>query len=120
MQAPSRPFELPEAIRFDNAATVRAAGERFLEDAPQSARISLAALAESNSVTVAVLLGWVRKARALARTLEFVDVPVGLRNIIELYGVTSVLPLENGVSVQAWHAGATAGDPGSEPQQEQQ
>lgn len=95
-------FRIPEIVNFDTAAAVRLAGERFVDQAPAVMRVSLAPLRESNSVVVATLLAWVRHARACAKTLSFVDVPGELRNIIELYGVAGILPLEDGSSAGAW------------------
>jgi phospholipid transport system transporter-binding protein len=95
-------FRMPGVVRFANAGAVRAAGEQFLDDAPDAARISLAELEENNSVVVALLLAWVRHARGLGRTLCYTHVPGDLRNIIELYGVADILPLEDGSSADAW------------------
>jgi phospholipid transport system transporter-binding protein len=96
-------FRVPERVRFDNAVTVRQAGERFLDEAATGpVRISLGQLAERNSVVVALLLAWVRHARERGRTVQFVDVPDDLRNIIELYGVAGILPLEGGGAGTAW------------------
>jgi len=117
MAAPSAEYRVPAVVRFANAAEVRLAGERFLEQAQGPVRVSLAELRENNSVVVALLLAWVRRARALDRTLRIVEVPGDLLNIIELYGVAGVLPLEQGASATAWsvedadqHADAGASD----------
>lgn len=95
-------FRVPERVRFDNAATVRQSGEQFLDAATGPVRISLGQLAERNSVVVALLLAWVRHARARGTTVQFVDVPDDLRNIMELYGVAGLLPLEGGGAGTAW------------------
>jgi len=95
-------FQIPDIVCFDNAAAVRLAGEQFVDQGPAVMRVSLAPLRESNSVVVAMLLAWVRHARARAKTLRFVDVPGDLRNIIELYGVAGILPLEDGGSAGVW------------------
>jgi len=87
-------FDLPEVVRFDNAVDVRLAGERFLDGSSGAVRIGLAALRESNSIVVAVLLAWVRHAAKVGRSLRFHDVPADLRKMIELYGVASLLPIE--------------------------
>ena len=95
-------FQLPERVRFDNAESVRGAGERFLDKVAGAAEFSLGALRESNSVVVALLLAWVRHARARGIPLRFVAIPADLRNIIELYGVADILPLEAGDTGSTW------------------
>jgi phospholipid transport system transporter-binding protein len=87
-------FDLPEIVRLDNAAEVRLAGEQFLDRASGAVRMDLGALRESNSILVAVLLAWVRHAAKLGRTLRYDGVPAELRQIIELYGVANLLPIE--------------------------
>jgi len=87
-------YRLGAVVRYDDVATLRAAGERFIDTTPGVLTFSLAELVESNSVVVALLLAWVRYAGARGRTLQIVDVPQDLRNIIELYGVSTLLPLE--------------------------
>jgi ABC-type transporter Mla MlaB component len=121
MAAPSAEYRVPAVVRFANAAEVRLAGERFLEQAQGPVRISLAELRENNSVVVALLLAWVRRARALDRALRIVDVPGDLLNIIELYGVAGVLPLEQGASGTTWSVedGYQDTEAGAAGQQEQ-
>lgn len=120
MAAASAEYRVPAVVRFANAAEVRLAGERFLEQAQGPVQISLAELRENNSVVVALLLAWVRRARALDRVLRIVEVPGDLLNIIELYGVATVLPLEQGASGTAWSVedGYQATDAGEAGQQE--
>lgn len=95
-------FRLPDSVRYENVLAVRQAGERALDEAPDGVEFSLAPLRESNSVVVALLLAWVRHARAHGKSIRFVEVPTDLRNIIELYGVTGILPLEDGGAARAW------------------
>lgn len=105
-------FRVPAAIDFTNAPAVRRAGEDFLATTSGRARISLAALGQHNSVMVSLLLAWVRRARELERTIEFVGVPEELRNIIDLYGVTDILPLESGSGSAAWTTEDSERSPG--------
>ena len=84
-------YRFPERLTYADAASVRADGERRLSGAPEGLRVSLADL-----------LAWVRHSERLGRSLTLVDVPAELRNIIDLYGVASLLPLEAGGDGQAW------------------
>jgi phospholipid transport system transporter-binding protein len=110
MESGAIEFRVPEAVRFDNAATVRQAGEHFLDASAGAARISLGQLAEKNSVVVALLLAWVRHAREHGKSVQIVDVPDDLRNIIELYGVAEILPLEGSGAGTAWTVSQEAAD----------
>jgi hypothetical protein len=56
--------------------------------------MDLGSVRESNSVLVALLLAWVRHASKAGRTLHFDNVPAELRQIIGLYGVGGLLPIE--------------------------
>lgn len=98
-------FPVPAVIRFDNAAAVRRAGEAFLDGCAGECRFSLAALQESNSVVVALLLAWLRRAHQQNRRIRFADVPADLLNIIDLYGLTELLSLDGG------SAGTTVAEP---------
>jgi phospholipid transport system transporter-binding protein len=93
---------LPDAVRHDDAGPVRLAGERVLDETSGGVEFSLAPLKESNSVVVALLLAWVRYAQMRNKSIRFVDVPDDLRNIIELYGVADILPVEGGSPGSAW------------------
>lgn len=95
-------LRLPARVRYADVASIRAAGEAFLNGAPGAARISLGDLEDFTSVVVAVLLAWVRCARARGCELVLTDVPADLRNIIDLYGVAGLLPLEAGGQGHAW------------------
>ncbi len=95
-------YRFPKRLTYADAASVRADGERRLSGAPEGLRVSLADLLDHSSIVVAVLLAWVRHSERLGRNLTLVDVPAELRNIIDLYGVASLLPLEAGGDGQAW------------------
>ncbi|MFM7120321.1 MAG: lipid asymmetry maintenance protein MlaB [Gammaproteobacteria bacterium] len=95
-------YRFPKRLAYADAASVRADGERRLTGASAGLRVSLADLLDHSSIVVAVLLAWVRHAKGLGRGLTLVDVPAELRNIIDLYGVAPLLPLEAGGDAGAW------------------
>jgi phospholipid transport system transporter-binding protein len=95
-------LRLPPRVRYADVAAIRASGESFLSAAPGAARISLGDLKDFTSVVVALLLAWVRFAQARGCELVLTDVPADLRNIIDLYGVAGLLPLEAGGQGHAW------------------
>jgi len=48
---------------------------------------------EADSSAIAVMLGWLRAADAVGAHVKYAHIPVGVRSLAELYGVTDLLPL---------------------------
>ncbi len=88
------PFRLPPEITFANVIPLRDDGERFIRDDLESPEFSLAGLKISNSTAVALLLGWFRRAHRMGKAIVFTDIPEDLLNIIEVSGLSEVLPLQ--------------------------
>ena len=60
--------------------------------------IDFSGLLAVDSAAVAVLLSWQRAARANSIALSFINVPVMLQNLAEMYGVADLLPTQHDVS----------------------
>jgi phospholipid transport system transporter-binding protein len=58
--------------------------------------VDLGEVSELDSSALAMLLAWLREARARGRELSFVGLPEGLVAIARLYGVADLLPLARG------------------------
>lgn len=58
--------------------------------------VDLGEVSELDSSALAMLLAWLREARARGRELAFVRLPEGLAAIARLYGVSDLLPLAPG------------------------
>lgn len=93
------PFRVPAEVRLANLREVRANGDRYLRDAGDHAVFSLAGVTTGDSAVVALLMSWYRSAHALGKTIEFTDIPGEVRNIIDLSGLTDVLPLRAAATV---------------------
>lgn len=93
---PEPRFLLPVSIDFQNLLTVRAEGEAFIDEHTASV-FSLGGLQESNSSAAVLLTAWFRYAHLQGKSILFVDVPVDLRNIIDLCELDKVLPLEEAI-----------------------
>lgn len=74
-----------------NARSLLEAGRAVFKD--DRALIDFAEVAEADSSALAVMLGWLRTAQAEKRSLAFANIPVGVRALADLYGVTELLPL---------------------------
>jgi phospholipid transport system transporter-binding protein len=46
-----------------------------------------------DSAAVSLMLSWLRQAKALDVELSFVHAPTNLRSLVDLYGLSEVLPL---------------------------
>lgn len=87
------PFELPGAVDFDSLVAVRQAGESYLDQNPGEAVFDLSALVEFNSAVVALLMSWFRYAHACDRSIVYAGAPAELLSIIEVSGLSRILPL---------------------------
>jgi phospholipid transport system transporter-binding protein len=73
------------------AAELREAGESAL--LAGASIVDLAAVAEADSSSVAVLLAWARIAGERGQPLAIIGVPQSVRSLASLYGVADLLPL---------------------------
>ncbi len=90
-------FYLPDEITLDNIAEVRGAGERHITAGGNECTFHLAGLEHNNSLAVALLMAWFRHAHVHGKTIVYVGVPEQLRNIIDVYGLSEVLPIDQEV-----------------------
>ena len=77
-------------VTLANAAALLEEGRRHLADGVRT--IDLGEVSEMDSALLALLLAWLRDARAGERPLAFVNLPESLRTIAQLYGVDRLLP----------------------------
>jgi phospholipid transport system transporter-binding protein len=74
---------------MESALEVLNEGRRAIDSGEND--FSLAAMADSDSAAIAVLLSWQRRAAKSQRTLHFHDLPGQLVSVAELYGVSEFL-----------------------------
>ncbi|MCZ6641565.1 MAG: STAS domain-containing protein [Gammaproteobacteria bacterium] len=87
-------YFLPDKITLDNIAEVRASGERHITGCGDECTFDLSGLKQNNSLTVALLMAWFRHAHVRGKSIVCVDVPEDLRNIIDVCGLTEVIPIK--------------------------
>lgn len=78
------------ALTLANVAALLAQGKSVIGEGVRS--VDLADVGELDSSALALLLAWMREAKAKGRSLEFVNLPQGLTTIARLYGVADLLP----------------------------
>lgn len=86
-------YRLEGRVSFDNLVQLRREGEAALAQAADPAVMDLSGLSHGNSAAVALLMAWFREAEHHDKTVRFVHVPEEVKNIIELSGMSDVLPL---------------------------
>ena len=77
-------------VTLANVASVMEEGRRHLEEGVQT--VDVGEVSEMDSSLLAMLLGWLREAKAHERGLAFANLPEALQTIAHLYGVEGLLP----------------------------
>jgi phospholipid transport system transporter-binding protein len=77
-------------LTLANVAQVLEEGRRHLAEG--AGTVDLAEVSELDSSALALLLAWLREARAAGRALAFANLPESLQTIARLYGVQDLLP----------------------------
>jgi len=81
---------LSGAVTLANVSSLLDEGRRHLADGVQI--IDLGEVTEMDSALLALLLAWLRDAKARGKGVTFEHPPASLRTIAQLYGVDRVLP----------------------------
>lgn len=55
--------------------------------------VDLAQVEAVDSAAVSLMLSWMRQARSQGRDVSFIHAPANLRSLVDLYGLSEVLPL---------------------------
>lgn len=87
-------------MTLDNLVAIRSEGEAALAAAGSATSIDVSGLVGGNSAALALLMAWFREANAQGKELVFTAIPAELEKIIELSGMSAVLPI-------AEHSGAS-------------
>jgi phospholipid transport system transporter-binding protein len=77
-------------VTLANVAQVLEEGRRHLAEG--AATVDLAEVSELDSSALALLLAWLREAKAVGRAIAFANLPESLQTIARLYGVQDLLP----------------------------
>jgi len=84
---------LSGAVTLGNVAALREEGGRHLQEGVRV--VDLGEVSEMDSSLVALMLAWLRDARARNGELSFANPPASLRTIARLYGVEALLPFSH-------------------------
>lgn len=78
-------------VTLTNVGRMLEEGRQHLEEGVRT--VDLGEVTELDSAALALLLTWLREAKAKKRELVFANLPDSLQTIARLYGVDSLLPL---------------------------
>ena len=79
------------SVTLANVASLLDEGRRHLDEGVSS--VDLGEVTEMDSSLVALMLAWLRDARARKRELSFANLPPSLQAIARLYGVDELIPV---------------------------
>ena len=85
-----RRMMLSGPVTLSNVAGVLEEGRQLLDEGVR--QVDLAGVTEMDSALLALLLTWLRDAKAQRRELAFLNLPESLQTIARLYGVDKLLP----------------------------
>jgi len=77
-------------VKLGNVAQLLEEGRQHLAEGVLT--VDLGEVTELDSSALALLLAWLREAKAAGRTIAFANLPEALRTIARLYGVEDLLP----------------------------
>jgi len=86
-----RRMTLSGPVTLANVAKLLDEGRQHLEEGVRT--VDLGEVTELDSAALALLLAWLREARAKQREVAFANLPESLQTIARLYGVDGLLPL---------------------------
>lgn len=77
-------------VTLANVASLLEEGRRHLAEGVQT--VDLGEVSEMDSALLALLLAWLREAKARTQPIAFANLPESLLTIARLYGVDRLLP----------------------------
>jgi phospholipid transport system transporter-binding protein len=86
-----RRMTLSGPVTLANVARLLEEGRLHLEEGVRT--VDLGEVTELDSALLALVLAWLRDAKARPRELGFINLPESLQTISRLYGVDGLLPL---------------------------
>lgn len=88
-------YPLSDGVNFDNLAELRKHAEQQIDNLVegQALRVRFTSLQHSGSAAVALMIAIYRRGHVTGRKVSFVDVPDAVINIIEVSGLSEVLPV---------------------------
>ena len=84
-------FRVSGELQLDTAEHYKTRGRHLIDASSRSVEVDLGGLGKANSVSVAVMVGWLRHASLNGKSIVFVNMSQDLRKIIEFSGLSQLL-----------------------------
>jgi anti-anti-sigma factor len=84
-------FRVSGELRLDTAERYKRRGRQLIDGMSRDVEVDLGGLGIANSVSVAVMVGWLRHATLKGKSIVFVNMSQDLRKIIEFSGLSQLL-----------------------------
>lgn len=88
-------LSLSGEVSADNVVALRNKGEGIIKHMPSESAINLAGLTSANTITLSLLLSWIRYAREKSVSLTIVQSPNQLFDMARVSGLEQILPFES-------------------------
>lgn len=88
-------YLVPEAVDFDNLTRLRRHAEKQVDALTegQTLQVKLTSSSHNGSAAVALMIALYRRAHVAERSVSFVEVPEEVINIIDVSGLSDMLPV---------------------------
>ena len=87
-------FTVEEAVDFSDVHLLFEKVNLFIDQSQDDIRIQFAELSVSNSLIVALMMSWYRRAELAEKKLRFYRLPDSVQKIVEITGLGHTLPIE--------------------------
>lgn len=81
------------AVTIDGVAALTKQGIALFDD--RSLTVDLEKVTEVDSTIISMLLEWLRAMRKRGQSLQFINIPENIKSLIQLYGVTEIIPVSS-------------------------
>jgi len=88
-------FKICESVGFEDAGHLLTEVETFIEQSDSDIQVDFEALGVNNSLLVAMMMCWYRTAALEGKNISFLNLPTGIKKIVEISGLDHTLPIKN-------------------------
>ena len=87
-------FDVCKTVGFEDAQQLLKDGETFIDRNDNDIQIDFGAVKVSNSLLVAMMMCWYRKAELDEKKITFLNLPSGVQKIVDISGLADTLPID--------------------------
>ncbi|MBV1906757.1 MAG: hypothetical protein KUG75_11820 [Pseudomonadales bacterium] len=88
-------FTISESVDYAGVALLMGKVEAFIDQCESRVQLRFTDIEVNNSLLVAMMMSWYRRAELAEKEITFHNLPLGLQKIIEISGLNGTLPIES-------------------------